>query len=123
MTLGLLPKIEARKRHPKRRYATQKVREPAAGNDAVASRHERAEAELQRRRELAGREVGRYARQLRSRLCERLFGQIARRLEPVAHFGEQHAVRLAGGANARAKLLARMTFRERQLASKSDDVS
>ena len=122
MTLGLLPKIEARERDAKRRHATQKVREPAAGDDAVPSGHEGAEAELQRLRELGGREVGRHARQLRSRLRERLFGQIARRLKPVAHFGEEHAIRLVRGADARAKLLARMTPGERQLASKSDDV-
>ena len=94
MTFGFLPQIQARERDAERRDTAQDVGEAAGRHHLVAGRHQRPEAELQRFGELRRREVRRDPCQLRRRFRERLFSQIARRREAVAHFGEQRAIRL-----------------------------
>ena len=122
MALGFLPQIQARERDAERRHAAQDVGEAAGRDHLVAGRHQRPKAQLERFGELRRGEVRRDARQLRRRFRERLFGQIARRFEAIAHFREQHAIRFVRVADSRAKLVARMRRRQRQLAAQRDDV-
>ena len=122
MPLGFLAQIQPGEGHTEGRHAPQDVGEPSRGDRLVAGRHQRAQAELERLGEFRGRQIGRNARQLRLRFCERFFRQVARGHQAIADLRQQDAIRLVSGPDSVPQLARRVCGRQRQLAAKGGDV-